>query len=360
MMEEEAKQEEKRRALQSVALRGHFFIDINNESTHNRWNRVIWHKFGYSSANEAKEAVNDYIGRSPGTLFRIIDSAGAVVETNGVSLPRPPALRREINVTTSSIRTERIAQMEDNDFDIETANDDNILGSKWIPVKSSAIKAVAYYEPLGMLEFKLNDDKEYSFRDVPKNEFDALMVAESKGKWFTEFVRRYRASKKSSTDKTIVASKWGKAGSGVLYYCQEDKTVLLLKRSQEVEDPEVWGIPGGAIKGTEGMYDDEELNIKEFNENDVRSSANAETEEELGHIPEHIEELGKVTTMSGNFAYTTFIMAVTQEQKQAISKNAQLNWESSELGWFPMSNLPKKTHPGVTEAIGRFFQGKSK
>jgi hypothetical protein len=72
-------------------------------------------------------------------------------------------------------------------------------GGKWIPVESSAIRAVAYYEPLGMLEFKLKDGQEYSFRDIPKEEFDALMASPSKGRFFSDLVKTYRARRKSGS-----------------------------------------------------------------------------------------------------------------------------------------------------------------
>ena len=78
-----------------------------------------------------------------------------------------------------------------------------------------------------------------------------------------------------------IAERWGLAGSGVLYYCPEDNTILLLLRSNEVEDPGIWGIPGGAVKGTEG-YHSEETESPEFDEETLQDSALTEVEEEIG------------------------------------------------------------------------------
>ena len=154
------------------------------------------------------------------------------------------------------------------------------------------------------------------------------------------------------------ASKWGKAGSGVMYFCPEDMSVLLLKRSPEVMDGNVWGIPGGAIKGTEGVYEDSELGKDEFDEDMLRDSAHKEVEEEMGHLPES-EETGSVTIPFGNFKYTTFFRSVRPEQKDAILKANRLNWESTDAKWFHLNGLPKDIHPGVSAAIKRHFGGVS-
>ena len=51
------------------------------------------------------------------------------------------------------------------------------------------------------------------------------------------------------------AARWGMAGAGILYVCPGDQTCMLMLRSNEVQDPGVWGIPGGAVKGTEGFHE---------------------------------------------------------------------------------------------------------
>src|SRR5690606_18455105 len=37
-------------------------------------------------------------------------------------------------------------------------------------------------------------------------------------------------------------------GACVLFYCPDDNEVLLLKRSESVNDPGTWGLPGGHLK----------------------------------------------------------------------------------------------------------------
>lgn len=263
--------------------------------------------------------------------------------------------------TFDSDKIVKIAAEEDFDI-VET------FGSKWIPVSgSSAIKAVAYFEPLGMLEFKMANGREYSFRDIPQAEFEAFKAAESKGKWFSAFVRRYRQAKElpdgrvagfdvQSPGMTKTASKWGSAGSGVLYHCPTDGTILLLERSGQVEDAGTWGIPGGAIKGTEGWHEEDEK-PPQFDEDELRDSAHSETEEEIGHLPDGPVDAGSVTIPFGTFNYTTFRKDVTPEQKAAIDKDVELNWESVDFGWFPVADLPQNTHPGVVEAVKRLFGG---
>ena len=150
------------------------------------------------------------------------------------------------------------------------------------------------------------------------------------------------------------AEKWGRAGSGFLYYCPKDNTVLLLERSDAVMDPGVWGIPGGALKGTEGFYDEDELD-EDFGEEELRSGAMNETEEELGHVPAEAVEVGRTTINFKGFKYTTFIMSVEPETKAAITRDARLNWESNNLGWFSLSDLPVNLHYGVAAAIKQFW-----
>lgn len=146
------------------------------------------------------------------------------------------------------------------------------------------------------------------------------------------------------------ADRWGLAGSGILYYCPADNTILLLRRSDLVEDPGVWGIPGGAIMGTDEYYDEEEES-PEYSQDELIDSAFSEAEEELGHFPEH-EEVGEsYTTHNKNFAYTTFLVMVNINQKEAISNNIELNWEHSEAEWFRADRLPEDIHPGVVSAV---------
>ena len=240
---------------------------------------------------------------------------------------------------------------------------------KWTPVTSSMIREVAYDIKTGELTFKMRNHAEYSFRNVPKSEYDAFMAAESKGKWFADFRKRYRESKaiedramrseaKTSGGLAKTAASWGTAGSGVMYFCPDDNSVLLLKRSQEVMDGGLWGIPGGAVKGTEGMYDDDELDGKDFDEETLRSSAHKEVEEEMGHVPDG-KDAGSVMIPFGKFKYTTFFKSVGKDQKEAILEAVELNWESTDKRWFSLAELPRNVHPGVAKAVELKFGKRS-
>lgn len=71
-----------------------------------------------------------------------------------------------------------------------------IYNDKWMPVVSSFITHIAYYEPLKMFEIKLRDGHEYSFTGVPKQIFNRLMKSKSKGEFFNRVIKpNYSKSK---------------------------------------------------------------------------------------------------------------------------------------------------------------------
>jgi 8-oxo-dGTP pyrophosphatase MutT (NUDIX family) len=140
---------------------------------------------------------------------------------------------------------------------------------------------------------------------------------------------------------------WGRAGSGMLYFCPHDQTVMLVLRSPEVEDPYTWGIPGGALKGTEGYYQSDQINIEPPSEASLRESAENEVMEEIGVLPEPYEELGTTIFESDGFRYTTFVVCISPEEKASIQKGHGLNWENDQLDFFPINSLPSELHQGV-------------
>jgi len=71
---------------------------------------------------------------------------------------------------------------------------DDFVKSKWIPVDSGWIDAIAYYEPIGMLEVKLSNGREYSFANVPSKIFENFMQSSSKGQFFNEVIRKKYSS----------------------------------------------------------------------------------------------------------------------------------------------------------------------
>ena len=155
----------------------------------------------------------------------------------------------------------------------------------------------------------------------------------------------------------VYAAHWGKAGSGVLFFCPEDKTCLLILRSAQVLDPGVWGVPGGAVKGTEGMH--ETGSMEGLADEDFWSSAQKEVEEELGHLPSCDKVLGQIDYVQDGFTYRTFIVVVPKSEKNNILSMSTLNWESDAVDWFPIDNLPKNLHHGVRHVIQQWEKSAS-
>ena len=192
---------------------------------------------------------------------------------------------------------------------------------------------------------KWGDDNDFEVEDVtvPSPPSEALVHADKK----YAIVRTAANLRKSS--------RWGLAGAGVLYFCPFDNTVLLLKRSRQVEDAGLWGIPGGAVKGVEDWIE-EDVEAPEYSEDELRDSAYSEVDEEIGHLPEHEKEQGFHTTVKDNFKYTTFLSVVNQQQKQSINNSITLNWESDDFSWFNVHSLPQNIHPGVVSAVQNLIQ----
>jgi len=123
--------------------------------------------------------------------------------------------------------------------------------------------------------------------------------------------------------------RWGKRAAGLLIR-RGDGRILLVKRSQDVMDPGLWGIPGGRVEPGESEW----------------AGAISEAEEELGGLPE-VHRAGETVYRSGGFAYTTYLVEVEEGAAEAMSRNVALNWENSEWGWFSPEALPSPVHPNV-------------
>jgi len=147
--------------------------------------------------------------------------------------------------------------------------------------------------------------------------------------------------------KAQSGGRWGSMGSGMLYVCPADGTAMLLLRSPDVLEPDTWGIPGGAVKGTEDAYYGFEVDDSWVGEEELRESAEREAEEELGLLPRPERELGQVLYEEDGFKYVTFVVAVSEKEKRRIVDDAALNWENSDLQWFPADKLPGNLHFGV-------------
>jgi len=135
---------------------------------------------------------------------------------------------------------------------------------------------------------------------------------------------------------------WGTKASGIMFICLEDETILLLKRSNYVEQPNTWGITGGAVN--EGFF---KTNHKEQDPSNsiFLESARRETQEELGNVPETNLLIHISTYKDKDFTYKTFIYGLGLKEKNSF--DIKLNHEHSEYKWFKFDELPKNLHFGV-------------
>lgn len=139
---------------------------------------------------------------------------------------------------------------------------------------------------------------------------------------------------------------WGQKASGIMYICPEDETILLLRRAKHIDQPNTWGIAGGAL--TEGFFPN---NHNEEDPSDVifLESAKREVNEEIGVIPESNILVEMTTFKDKGFTYKTFIYAIDLEIKSNL--NIVLSNEHTEYRWFKFDNLPKNLHFGVKYSL---------
>lgn len=140
------------------------------------------------------------------------------------------------------------------------------------------------------------------------------------------------------------AHYWGRAGAGLLLTCQEEGDLLLVLRSQDVQEPGTWGIPGGSISG-EAMFPrarghevplevvGRDLGRRLDELEAAKDGAMREAAEELGMLPNGIIT-GRVVYRDKGFTYTTFVMDISPEDKYHLTSNLRLNWENDEAAWF--------------------------
>ena len=190
--------------------------------------------------------------------------------------------------------------------------------------------------------------RDFSLSSDDDDQSTAIVLDVKEGK-----VRIYKSDAYLIAD-LVKSERWGTSGSGVLYICPEDGTMLLFKRSWGVKDPGTWGITGGAIKGTDGLYDASEITEEhQPSEKKAWQSAKTETKEELGVIPSG-QRIGQTVFKDGNWQYTTFIVAISSTEKKRVDESAKLNWENDECKWYPVAQLPSPLHFGVKFTLDNF------
>lgn len=129
--------------------------------------------------------------------------------------------------------------------------------------------------------------------------------------------------------------------AGMLFYCPDDATVLLLKRAPQMRHPNEWDIPGGRADKTDS---------------DVLHTARREVLEELSTLPKNKRLLTKYVIHKSKTSnkYHVFVYAISQETKQRWHNQIKLDKESSEFKWFHLTKLPDNLRydfSWITDAI---------
>jgi 8-oxo-dGTP pyrophosphatase MutT (NUDIX family) len=141
-------------------------------------------------------------------------------------------------------------------------------------------------------------------------------------------------------DEGMVGGNWGSSASGLLI--TDGERVLLLKRSSSVEDPNLWGIPGGAIP----------VDYDTHKRKDAKRSALDEAREEMGGIPSGSVGGKHVFRKPSGFTFTTFVWETDRDSLSEF--RPRLNWEHTDWGLFDLNDIkPSGIHPGVLWVLKR-------
>lgn len=133
--------------------------------------------------------------------------------------------------------------------------------------------------------------------------------------------------------------RWGTSGAGVLVVSSKpEQEFLLFKRSNEVEEPGIWSIPGGARKMKEDGKLTESLN-----------TAISELREEA-NLPRGSLCTNPITYEKEGYSYDTYILELAYDKEYYTPR---LNWENSEWRWVAKEKLAElpSLHPSVKFVI---------
>lgn len=126
---------------------------------------------------------------------------------------------------------------------------------------------------------------------------------------------------------------WGKQGAGCIILAKSTKRILLPHRSRSVQEPNTWGVWGGAI-------DSDEI-PKEAAKREVQEEAGYDGETEM--IPLSVFE-------KGTFKYHNFLAIVDEE---FVPK---LNWETQDYEWVDFGDWPQPLHFGLQSLLTKDSQ----
>ena len=127
---------------------------------------------------------------------------------------------------------------------------------------------------------------------------------------------------------------WGRAAAGSILYCPDTGRFCLAHRSSAVQEPNTWGMWGGAMDSGESPED----------------AARRELIEETAYTgPAEFHPLWTFEHSSG-FRYYNFLAVVEREFRP------RMDWETQGYRWFDINDprdWPRPLHPGVQTLLSR-------
>lgn len=172
---------------------------------------------------------------------------------------------------------------------------------------------------INQMEWKNNEDIKI-FSDPT----EGVEEVDTRGK---KFMWPPRRDKNAHVTSDETGRFWGDEGAGIVFYCPKSNSVLVAKRSAEVNEPHTYGTWGGAI-------DDEES---------PKSAAQREAYEEAGaDVPlGHIDLVYVYEDPQSDFQYHNYAVVVEREFKP------KLDWETEDFYWAPLTACPSPAHFGL-------------
>jgi len=117
---------------------------------------------------------------------------------------------------------------------------------------------------------------------------------------------------------------WGDQGAGCMLLAKSTGRILLMFRSELVNEPRTWSIPGGAIDKGENPS----------------SAARRELKEELRYTGP-LNLVASYVFEAEDFRFHNFLGIVPEEFEPS------LDWENEGAQWFDLDQLPSPLHFGV-------------